>query len=107
MSLLLNAVLMGACDSKHTPLCMMMNMFLWGLHSPAMWVHESSNPQRGHVSVSGSLYLYANLLLYSWPYIHFNMCMLLFGDLRIYERIAVPTVLVRAPRAFALRIRRI
>jgi hypothetical protein len=38
---------------------------LWVVHSPAIYVQESGKPHSGHASVGASLYLCANLPMYS------------------------------------------
>ena len=56
----LNAVLMVAWASWQVMLCLLMNGFLWVLHTHVMWVQEPSNPDSGHASMEASLCLYAN-----------------------------------------------
>ncbi len=72
-----------------------------------MCVHESGNPHSGHASMGANPYLYASLPLYSCPYMNLRMVMPSVGELRMREWRAVPTLAVRAPRALALRIRRL
>jgi hypothetical protein len=71
-----------------------------------MCVHESGRPHSGHVSVGANPYLYANLSLYNCPYKHSRMAIPSLGELRMREWRAVPMLAVRAPRALAVRMRR-
>ncbi len=70
-------------------------------------MQEYGNSHSGHASVGASLYLYASLPFYSWSYVNFSMIMPFFGDLRMWEWMAVLIVFVRAPWVFALRMRRL
>ncbi len=72
-----------------------------------MCVHESGMPHSGHAWVDANPYLYASLPLYSWPYRNLRIVMPSLGELRMREWRAVPTIAVRAPRALAVRIRRL
>ena len=103
----LKAVRMAAWVSWHAALCLLMMWLLWCEHWPAMCVHESGKPHSGHASVGANPYLYASLPLYSWPYRNLRMVMPSLGELRMREWRAVPTITVRAPRALALRMRRL
>ena len=102
----LKAVRMAAWVSWHVALCLLIMWLLWCEHWPAMCVHESGMPHSGHTSVSASPYLYASLPLYSWPYRNLRMVMPSLGELRMREWRAVPTIVVRAPRALAVKMRR-
>ncbi len=103
----LNAVRMAAWVSWHVALCLLMMLLLWCAHWPAMRVHESGMPHNMHVSVGANPYLYASLPLYSWPYNNLRMVIPSLGELRMREWRAVPTLAVRAPRALAVRMRRL
>ncbi len=70
-------------------------------------MHESSKPNSGHASVGANPYLYASLSLYSWPYKNLRMVIPSLGELRMREWRAVPSLAVRAPRALAVRMRRL
>ena len=72
-----------------------------------MCVHESGMTHSGHASVGANPYLYASLPMYSWPYRNLRMVMPSLGELRMREWRAVPTIAVRAPRALAVRMRRL
>ncbi len=50
---------------------------------------------------------HASSPLYSWPYMNLWMIMPSLGELRMREWRAVPTIAVRAPRALAVRMRRL
>jgi len=43
-------------------LCLLITLLSWELHSRAMQVHRSDNPQSVQASVAACLYMYANLL---------------------------------------------
>ena len=66
------AVLMDAWVSWLASLCLLMNWFLWILHSLAMWGQEFGKPYSGHASVGACLYMYANFPLYSWAYMNLS-----------------------------------
>ncbi len=72
-----------------------------------MCVHESGKPHIGHASLGANPYLYASLLLYNWPYKNLKMVIPSLRELRTREWRAVPTLAVRAPRALAVRMRRL
>ncbi len=72
-----------------------------------MCVHESGRPHSGHASVGANPYLYASFPLYNWPYKNLRMDIPSLGELRMLEWRAVPTLAVRAPRALAVRMRRL
>ncbi len=72
-----------------------------------MCVHESGRPHIGHASVGANPYLYASLSLYNWPYNNLRMIIPSPRELHMRERRAVPMLAVRAPRALAVRTRRL
>ena len=72
-----------------------------------MWVHEFCIPHSGLASGGASLYPYANLPFYSWLSKIGIIGMPSLKDFRMYEWSAVSIVVVRAPWAYALKMRRI
>ena len=72
-----------------------------------MYVHEFGMPHSEHASVGANPYLYASLPLYNWLYRSLRMVISSLGELRMRECRAVPTIAVRAPRALAVRMRRL